>query len=237
MFCLMQRNRRTAATCFDRRFGAGFGGDLRGRPNSWGADGRRGERRVRYQFDHKEKTRKQILEAAAAQIRLSGLDGVSIAAIMKGAGLTHGGFYVYFDSKTALTAAAVEFMFDQALDGLAAVEERRGEAALARYVDLYLSPRHRDDVAGGCPVAALMSAVPAASAEVRAAYANGMRRLSSRIADLSQGGDRQWALDQLSQMAGAIAFARAMADRTASATLLSAARERLQPRRAPGKAG
>jgi TetR/AcrR family transcriptional repressor of nem operon len=190
---------------------------------------------VRYQFDHKEKTRKQILEAAAAQIRLNGLDGVSIAAIMKGAGLTHGGFYVYFGSKTALTAAAVEFMFDQAVEGLAAVEARRGEAALARYVDLYLSPKHRDDVAGGCPVAALMSAVPAAPEEARAAFVSGMRRLSTRIAQLSQGGDRQWALDLLSQMAGSIAFARAMDDRTASAALLSAARERLQPQLASSK--
>ena len=192
---------------------------------------------MRYQFDHKEKTRKQILEAAAAQIRLNGLDGVSIAAIMKGAGLTHGGFYGYFDSKTALTAAAVEFMFDQALDGLTTAEERRGEAALARYVDLYLSPRHRDDRAGGCPVAAFMSVVPAASAEVKAAYASGMRRLCSRIAHLSRGGDRQWALDLLSQMAGAVAFSRAMDDRTASAALLLAARERLQPALAPGKGG
>jgi TetR/AcrR family transcriptional repressor of nem operon len=185
---------------------------------------------VRYQFDHKEKTRKQILEAAAAQIRVNGLDGVSIAAIMKGAGLTHGGFYVYFGSKTALTAAAVEFMFDQALDGVAAVEERRGKAALGRYIDLYLSPRHRDDMTAGCPVAALASGVPAAPVEVKAAFASGMRRLSSRIAGLSQGGDRLWALDLLSQMSGAVALARAMDDRTASAALLMAARERLQPR-------
>lgn len=225
MFYLMQYSRRSAA----RRFG--------GRSNRLERHWTPGTKRVRYQFDHKEKTRKQILEAAAAQIRLNGLDGVSIAAIMKGAGLTHGGFYVYFASKTALTAAAVEYMFDQALDGLTAAEERRGEAALARYVDLYLSPRHRDDMAGGCPVAALMSAVPAASVEVRAAYASGVRRLSNRIAHLGQGGDRQWALDLLSQMAGSIAFARAIADRTASAALLSAARERLQPRLAPGKGG
>lgn len=191
---------------------------------------------MRYQFDHKEKTRGLILEAAAAQIRLNGLDGVSIAAIMKGAGLTHGGFYGYFGSKDALTAAAVEFMFDQAVDGVAAVEERR-KAALDRYVDMYLSPRHRDDMTGGCPVAALMSAVPAAPAEVKGAFANGMRRLSSRIAHLGQDADRQWALDLLSQLAGAVAFARTMDDRTASAALLSAARERVQPRPATDKGG
>lgn len=185
---------------------------------------------MRYQFDHKEKTRKQILEAAVAQIRLNGLDGVSIAAIMKGAGLTHGGFYVYFDSKAALTAAAVDYMFDQALEGIAAVEDRRGKAALEKYLDLYLSPRHRDDMTGGCPVAALLSAVPAAPAEVRSAFANGMRRLTGAVARLGGGGDRLWALDLLSQMAGAIAFARAMDDRTASAALLTAARERLPPR-------
>jgi TetR/AcrR family transcriptional repressor of nem operon len=65
---------------------------------------------------------------------------------MKAAGLTHGGFYGYFESKDALIAAALA-------EALAISTGPSGE--LAAHVARYLSRTHRDDLARGCPTAAL----------------------------------------------------------------------------------
>ena len=51
--------------------------------------------------------RTRILAAAAGLFRLRGFDEVTVAEVMKDAGLTHGAFYGYFPSKEALIAEAV----------------------------------------------------------------------------------------------------------------------------------
>ena len=51
--------------------------------------------------------RTRILAAAARLFRLRGFDEVTVAEVMKDAGLTHGAFYGYFPSKEALIAEAV----------------------------------------------------------------------------------------------------------------------------------
>ena len=48
-----------------------------------------------------------ILAAAGRLFRQRGFDGVTVADVMKDAGLTHGAFYGYFPSKEALIAEAV----------------------------------------------------------------------------------------------------------------------------------
>src|SRR5215468_10383146 len=111
---------------------------------------------MRYDENHKERTRARVLAQAAAAIRSKGIKRVGVAEIMAGAGLTHGGFYAHFASKDDLVAAAIPQMFDEAM---AAFEHQTAgkapSAALAAYVDSYLSPRHRDAQATGCPLAAL----------------------------------------------------------------------------------
>lgn len=44
-----------------------------------------------YPEGHKLKVRGRIIESAAKAIRASGVQGISVPFIMKGAGLTHGG--------------------------------------------------------------------------------------------------------------------------------------------------
>jgi AcrR family transcriptional regulator len=58
-------------------------------------------------------TRKQlshdrILDTAAGVLRGAGFDGMGVAAIMKKAGLTHGGFYAHFGSRDAMLVEALE---------------------------------------------------------------------------------------------------------------------------------
>ena len=51
--------------------------------------------------------RRTILKAASRLFRERGYESVTVAEIMKAAGLTHGGFYGYFASKDELIAGAL----------------------------------------------------------------------------------------------------------------------------------
>lgn len=60
-----------------------------------------------YTSEHKTRTRTRIVECARLMFNRKGFDQVSIDEIMKGAGLTRGGFYNHFSSKEDLYAEAV----------------------------------------------------------------------------------------------------------------------------------
>jgi len=187
---------------------------------------------ARYSPDHKEKTRHAIIEASAGQMRIGGLDAVGVAGIMAQCGLTHGGFYAHFASREALLVAAIERLFDKAIDGISRFHEKHGDAALSRYVDFYLSPRHRDDLAIGCPIPVLATDVSRAGGEVKVAFDAGLDRLAERVGQLmpqtgSKAVAKKAALALLGEMAGVLGLSRAISDQKQSADLLSGKRKAL----------
>jgi AcrR family transcriptional regulator len=111
---------------------------------------------MRYDAEHKAKTRERVLKEAAKAIREDGPDRIAVAGIMAKAGLTHGGFYAHFKSKDELVAAAIGEMFKDASTRFAkSTEGYSPNAGMVRYIDFYLSEDHRDRRATGCPVTAL----------------------------------------------------------------------------------
>jgi len=178
---------------------------------------------ARYSAGHKEKTRDLVIDLAASCIRRDGLEGLGVAKIMAEAGLTHGGFYAHFSSRDQLLAAAVARLFDHGVETIAHFKSKHGEAALERYVDFYLSPRHRDDLTGGCPIPALSSEVRHAASEVRAAFEEGLDRLSEALGAITPGG-RKAALSLLGEMAGVLALSRTLSDAKRSSEMLASAR-------------
>jgi len=100
---------------------------------------------MRYDAEHKQKTREKVLKAAAKAIRADGPHRVGVADVMSKAGLTHGGFYAHFTSKDDLIAAAIEQMFDESRIRMAReTEDKPPREALRSYIDFYLSSGHRD---------------------------------------------------------------------------------------------
>jgi AcrR family transcriptional regulator len=65
--------------------------------------------RRRLELDRDEKTR-EILDAAAARLRVDGYDGLSVAALARDLGIANNSVYWYFPSKDELVIAAVEEM-------------------------------------------------------------------------------------------------------------------------------
>ena len=94
-------------------------------------------------------TRKRIVQAAAREFREKGIVATGLADLMKAAGLTHGGFYKHFASKDQLVAEATVAALDSIIEELAA------QPTVNSAVAAYLSTRHRDSPASGCPLAAL----------------------------------------------------------------------------------
>lgn len=187
---------------------------------------------MRYGAHHAEETRRRVLDIAAAQIRALGPDGVSVAGLMREAGLTHGGFYAHFASKEDLVAQAVATMFDQARAlFLERVGDKTGLDALEIHVRYYLARAHRDRPDIGCPVAALANDIARQPAAVREAFDKGVAGLTARMAGLLTGmvpGDPlDHARGLLNRMVGAVALSRAIADRQQSDAVLQATRRDL----------
>jgi TetR/AcrR family transcriptional repressor of nem operon len=190
---------------------------------------------MRYDTEHKQRTRAKVLEAAAQAIRNDGPERVGVAAVMAEAGLTHGGFYAHFKSKDELVAAAIGSMFEESRARLARETEGRGaKQGLAAYVDFYLSAKHRDARGRGCPIAALASDAPRLSDDVRAAFAAGVARLTAGLAEkLGEAGTAEpqtAARSMMAELVGALSLARVETDRSTSDAILRDSRKQLKRR-------
>src|SRR5882672_11598115 len=64
-----------------------------------------------YPAGHRERVRKRIVESARRLFNRGGFESVSVDSIMAHAGLTRGGFYSYFDSKSDLYAEVLSCFF------------------------------------------------------------------------------------------------------------------------------
>jgi TetR/AcrR family transcriptional repressor of nem operon len=190
---------------------------------------------MRYDDNHKERTRARVLAEAAAAIRSKGAERVGVAEVMAGAGLTHGGFYAHFKSKDDLLAEAISCMFDAAYAGFLRHTEGRAPAdALSNYIDAYLGTSHRDDRAHGCPIAALSGDLPNMPELARARFADGAERLVAALAKLVKklGAKNAEALawSAMAEMAGALALSRTVSDADRATQILRDSRAMVRSR-------
>ena len=156
--------------------------------------------------------REKILSSASRLFREKGFETVTIAEIMADAGLTHGGFYGHFPSKSALMAEALALGPEVPLGDLKDVAKA------------YLTAAHREAVGRGCPYAALGPEAARLPAADRGAVT---ARLKARFDALSGEGDpakRRWAIAGWSAMVGALILSRISADPALSDEILSETR-------------
>lgn len=189
---------------------------------------------MRYDAEHKQKTREKVLKAATREIRAVGAHRLGVAGVMAKAGLTHGGFYAHFQSKDDLIAAIIDRMFEAGrarLKGLPA--DLTPAQALDAYIDFYLSAAHRD-ASSGCPIPLIAADLPRLARPVREHFAAGVATLTAhlaeRLASLGRESAESEARSMLSEMVGSIALARAEPDPQRSDRILEASRSTLKAR-------
>lgn len=164
--------------------------------------------------------RRRILDVASRLFKDKGFDAVSVAEVMKAAGLTHGGFYGHFTSKDDLVAQTLAH-------ALAADSVGNGE--FSDFVRSYLAPRHRDNPGNGCPTAGLAAAIRHQTPAAKSAMTEGLRtqiaRIEQALPDDGAVDKRRAAIGSWAAMIGAVILARAVDDPELSDEVLEQTRD------------
>jgi TetR/AcrR family transcriptional regulator, transcriptional repressor for nem operon len=176
----------------------------------------------------------RILDIAAARIRRDGIGSLTVADLMKEAGLTHGGFYRHFDSREQLVAEAAQRALAHGNERTIAAGQLGGQRGYTALVDGYLSTRHRDHPESGCGVAGVAADVARDGGPARGSYTRQVKECLAMVADLIDDPDRQAgereAVLTLSVLVGAISMARAVDDSDLSEQILASAAAALKQR-------
>ena len=177
---------------------------------------------VRYGRERKQATRRRIIETAGRRFKADGINGSGIAALMADAGLTNGAFYAHFDSKDDLVAAAVADQLREQREDLGAAAP--GPSGAEQFLREYLSIRHRDSPADGCPSAALLDEIARSADAARRAYTEGVLAViddaAARVAPDDPQSVRVQALSIYALMVGTLQLSRALVDRQLADALL-----------------
>jgi TetR/AcrR family transcriptional repressor of nem operon len=187
---------------------------------------------MRYEPDHKARTRRRIVKNAARQFRAKGLAGPGVASVMKASGLTVGGFYKHFASRDDLLIQAVEEgMSDFGGKLRAALMQAPPQDRWKEIVRWYLTLDHCEHADTGCPIAALAPEIARASPAVKKRIAALMNERRQRLTPFMPG---KTSAEQeknfmviFSAMAGAMSVARIMPDLEEKRRILDSAREHL----------
>lgn len=173
-----------------------------------------------------EENREKVINVASRLFREHGFDGIGLKDLMKGAGLTQGGFYKQFASKDDLAALASRRALESATRRWSAAAEDTSDP-LEAVMSFYLSRDHRGEKAEGCPLVALGADAARQSAEVRRPFEDGIRAhfevLDELMGDADSSGPSEKAMAILSMMVGAVTLSRIIEDERLSQRVLDAA--------------
>ncbi|WP_394845283.1 TetR/AcrR family transcriptional regulator [Pendulispora brunnea] len=179
--------------------------------------------------EQKERSHETILESASRLLREKGIAGARVAEVMKGAGLTVGGFYAHFDSKEALieealrrTAWGMRRRLFLKLEDKPAAD--RAEVVLKRY----LSVAHRDAPTEGCPLPAVVGEIGTTAPEHGEILSQEVDKLvgelETHIGSVGPLSRRHLALGLVALMVGGLSLARALRGTELSDEVLRACR-------------
>ncbi|UXN58315.1 TetR/AcrR family transcriptional regulator [Phyllobacterium zundukense] len=175
-----------------------------------------------------EENRETVINVASRLFREHGFDGIGLKDLMKGAGLTQGGFYKQFSSKDDLAAQASRRAMESATRRWS-IAAATSSNPLEAVMEFYLSPGHLRERADGCPLAALGSDAARQSEEVRRPFEDGIRAHFEVLDELmddaksSSSSPSGKAMAILSLMVGAVTLSRLLKEENLSRAVLDAA--------------
>ena len=178
---------------------------------------------ARYGKEHKQATRRRIIETAGRRLKRDGIDGSGVATLMADAGLTNGAFYAHFASKEDLVATALAEQLREQRETFSALAP--GRAGVEQYVREYLSVQHRDNPDDGCPSAALLDEIGRCIDTTKQAYTDGVLAMiddvTARLAPDDPQSARVKTLSVFAMMVGTLQLSRALADRQLADAILA----------------
>jgi TetR/AcrR family transcriptional repressor of nem operon len=182
-----------------------------------------------YPAGHRDEVRERIVLSARKLFNQRGFDNVSLDCIMADAGLTRGGFYSYFKSKSELYAEVLQCFFTDPnwKNCWEGVHVDMASGALGpQIVRAYLSRQHFEDVGNSCPMVALPSDVARSGKSAKGAFEKVFRAMTG-VLEQSLKKDRAHGHVSAQAIAalcvGGMVVARALDDRTLADELREAA--------------
>jgi TetR/AcrR family transcriptional repressor of nem operon len=176
----------------------------------------------------KQRSREAIAASAAALLRERGIKASSVMDVMKGAGLTVGGFYNHFDSKEELFVETLRNAARANWDHL--LKSASGNSPRARSLSLvrqYLSRKHRDKAEAGCLLPSAAQEIAREGEPYRSALEKELSGFVSSLANMLDAGveSREKAVGLIALMYGALSLSRAVAGTRLSDEFLQAGKK------------
>jgi TetR/AcrR family transcriptional regulator, transcriptional repressor for nem operon len=175
--------------------------------------------------------RETIITAAAKRFRELGFEGISVAELMKEAGLTHGGFYGHFSSKEELIALATERAMRDSTSRWERILTGAPDAPMEALAQHYLSMRHCKNPGVGCLFSSLGTDVARQPSSVRSAVTDGLQRFFKLLEDVipkrSARTRRRKAILAYAGLVGGMVLARSTEDQELAEEILNAVAESL----------
>jgi TetR/AcrR family transcriptional regulator, transcriptional repressor for nem operon len=172
-----------------------------------------------YPPSHRSAVRKKIIDSARRLFNRYGFESVSLDQIMAGAGLTHGGFYSYFKSKSDLYAEVLGCFFTDpewknCWEGVHV--DLSSTDVGPQVVRAYLSRQHFEDVENSCPMVALPTDVARSGISAKRAFETVFKAMVSVLERslVQKGRNRRIAAQSIAALSiGGMVVARTMVDR------------------------
>jgi AcrR family transcriptional regulator len=170
-----------------------------------------------YPPGHYEEVKGKIVQSARRLFNRHGFDNVSLDRIMSGAGLTRGGFYSYFKSKSELYTEVLGCFFTDpewknCWEGVEV--ELASKNAGPQVVRAYLSRQHFEDVENSCPMVALPGDVTRSGEGAKMAFETIFKAMVSVLERGMSGRKRHRDAQAIAAMCvGGMVVARAMYNR------------------------
>ncbi|WOH54441.1 TetR/AcrR family transcriptional regulator [Bradyrhizobium sp. sBnM-33] len=176
--------------------------------------------------------REAVINVASRLFRECGFDGIGLKDLMKGAGLTQGGFYKQFASKEDLAAQASRRALESATLRWSTATAAKPEDPLGAVIAFYLSTEHREEKMDGCPVVALGSDAARQGSDVKASFEAGIKsylELLGRLIAETDGEEPDGkAMVILATMVGALTLSRVVNDPDLAQAFLDRAVEHIR---------
>ncbi len=172
-----------------------------------------------YAVGHHSAMKVKIIQSARRLFNRHGFENVSITQIMAGAGLTHGGFYSYFKSKSELYTEVLGCFFTDpnwksCWEGVE-VDLSSSDVG-SQVVRAYLSRQHFEDVENSCPMTALPTDVSRSGKSPKRAFETVFRAMVNILerSSTENGRNRHTTAQAIAALCvGGMIVARAMVNR------------------------
>jgi TetR/AcrR family transcriptional regulator, transcriptional repressor for nem operon len=181
-----------------------------------------------YPEGHRATVKKNIIDSARKLFNRHGFESVSLSQIMADVGLTHGGFYSYFKSKSDLYTEVLGCFFTDpqwksCWEGVHV--DLSSTDVGSQVVRAYLSRQHFEDVENSCPMVALPTDVARSGVSARRAFETVFKAMVNVLErSLRQHGQRRRSTAQgiAALSIGGMVVARTMVDRALADELRAA---------------